>query len=88
MRVQEVAEYVGVSEGTIRRWTRAGHLCPRKTKLGKYIYDKQEVDAFVEAEDIRPREKQTNSEPAPITDKVETRSRIRRRVSVPGSEED
>ncbi|HUM84088.1 MAG TPA: helix-turn-helix domain-containing protein [Lachnospiraceae bacterium] len=50
--MKELAEHLGVSEDTIRTWTRKGYL--PFSKIGKsYKYKKSEVDAWARAGRIK-----------------------------------
>ncbi len=47
-RSNEAAEYLGVTEKTLRKWSRA-NLIPYSRPGGKIlIFDKRDLDAFIE----------------------------------------
>lgn len=54
--IEEVAEYLGVTDKTLRRWARLGYG-PTPRMVGKqYRYRWDEVEAYVEAQKIPPSE--------------------------------
>lgn len=48
-RISEVAELLGVSDDTVRRWTDAGQLTARRDDVGRQVVDGAELAAFAKA---------------------------------------
>ncbi len=47
LSTSEVARRLGVSVGTVRRWSDTGHLAAYRTPGGQRRYSAEQVDAFV-----------------------------------------
>ena len=48
MRIREAAEYLGVSQDTLRRWDRAGKLTARRHPVSRYrLYLRKELDVLL-----------------------------------------
>ena len=43
MKVKEVADYLGVSSGTLRKWDREGIITSNRTSLGHRIFTQEDV---------------------------------------------
>lgn len=52
LTVSEAARHLGVSVGTVRRWSNAGHLPGYRTPGGQRRFTRAQLDAFVAS--LRP----------------------------------
>jgi len=55
LTVSEAAEHLGVSIGTVRRWSNAGHLQGTRTPGGQRRFTVEQLDAFIAS--LQPRER-------------------------------
>jgi excisionase family DNA binding protein len=53
LTVSEAARELGVSHGTVRRWTDLGHLAAYRTPGGQRRFSEEQLDAFLDS--LRPR---------------------------------
>ena len=49
LTVSEAAEYLGVSIGTVRRWSDAGHIQSTRTPGGQRRFTSEQLDQFVDS---------------------------------------
>lgn len=49
IRLPEAARYIGVSEGTLRRWVKKGKL-PYRQPGRAYLFTKEDLESFIESE--------------------------------------
>ena len=53
LSVSRVAEMLGVSVATVRRWADLGHLASYRTPGGQRRFSREQVDAFLESRERR-----------------------------------
>ena len=53
LTVSEDADHLGVSVGTVRRWSNAGHLQGSRTPGGQRRFTAEQLDAFIAS--LQPR---------------------------------
>ena len=54
LTVSEAAEHLGVSIGTVRRWSNAGHIQSTRTPGGQRRFTSDQLDQFIES--LAPRQ--------------------------------
>lgn len=55
MTLREVADYLDFPLSTIRRWARMGRIVGTEDVDGRWLFNREDVDAFIEQSRIRPR---------------------------------
>ena len=72
-RVGQVAELLGVSADTVRRWADAGELATRRTTGGQRVVDGAELARFVASLPDAPRPGSPAAPPAPAAQSARNR---------------
>jgi len=55
LRISEVAELLGVSDDTVRRWAEAGRLATVRGESGRLAVEGRELASFLQAQSADPR---------------------------------